>query len=225
MGFSNTGTVIGRLTPDPHLPGSGAQLRHQLVQTIKAAGVKIPSWYGYSAEYVVPTWAVKKELVALRPELEAQFVPVSYCAKPDKRTGRPSNISTQRGAMDDDYLSFVRYRGAAISGKGEASVKRRLYDVMNENTLAVDAEWAETFVACAGYTLDDRDLPVLPGGRFDAIDLLQVRASEMDESVTYFDVMEYVPTLLQLCVEIISFPDECERLRDEAPFNCLRSLR
>ena len=95
---------------------------------------------------------------------------------------------------------------------------------MNDKALVVTACLAEALLLVGDLDLDrDTDIPTLPGTRIDAFDLLYVRATMLDPKIEKRDLLQYVPTVLQLSAAIVKSPELTSDLQDDAPFNCLRA--
>lgn len=178
------------------------------MQCLERLRLDTPAWYGWNTNYVVPC----NQLAPYLNSFEEQLINELFDA--DDRTKRDYEVG---------WLSLLAARAAPTCGLSSATLYRRLHGIRSGSNRVVSATIAEALLMVGDLDLDrDTTIPTLPSSRYDAFDLLCIRATALDPKTKARDLLRFVSPVLQLSAAIIESPELTSQLQDDAPFNCLR---
>lgn len=132
----------------------------------------------------------------------------------------------QRGRAlyeDEGWREFIASDMAQILRSTPVAVIRRLWGVMNGEAKVVNVCFAEAACMAMGIELEiDTNLPVLPGNKVLATDLVTIRAENHGEELPQLVAKRLGIRAWKLSGLIVRYPHHLELLRDMAPYDCLR---
>lgn len=171
-----------------------------------------PKWFGWKG-YVVPC----NQLAPVLDQVRVRKAHAAHYIDHAPRNGK--------GTKDENgWLTQLSNDTAGLLHVTPEAVYRRLYDVLNGKARIVHADMAAAMLETVSIDLDrDTEIPTLPGTKMDAFDLVRVRAEDGGWLGDDRELVQYVPTVLNLAAAIIERPEMTSQLQDDAPFNCLRA--
>lgn len=177
----------------------------------------MPKWYAYQS-WVVPTRLLADFMHDHKHHWQAQY-------SPPPNSGSNSHAMSAGVVDDAGWKTYLTYRLSMILGRTEEAIARRLHEYDHATTRTANSEYADAICLTLGLSIDhETTLPVLPGSRGHARDLIELRAMHYGKPWGVNRVEEEMRKTLFLCCQIVNDPYNAAKYMDKAPLDCLRPL-